>query len=411
MFADTTVAGTYGSLALVGGSWTYTLDQATAQSLDTGDSVTDTITLTASDGTAQNITITVNGTEDVPIVTGTFTGIVAEGDIGDVVTATGTISISPMSTPVTIQPSPTRRLTGTYGSLALVGGSWTYTLDQAAAQSRSMYGDSVTDTITLTASDGTEQNITITVNGTEDAPIVAGTFTGTVAEGDIGDVVTATGTIAISDIDAGDNPAFADTTVAGTYGSLALVGGSWTYTLDQASCAESWITGDTVTDTITLTASDGTAFRTSPSPSTAPRTRPSSPAPSPALSQKAILVISSLPRAPSPSVRYRFRRQPELRRHDGCGHLRFVGAGRCDSWTYTLDQATAQSLDNGDTVTDIITLTASDGTAQNHHHYRQRHRGCAPVVAGTFTGAVAEGDIGDVATATGTIAISDVDTG
>ena len=238
----------------MGGSWTYTLDQAATQSLDTGDTVTDTITLTASDGTAQNITITINGTEDAPVVAGTFTGTVAEGDIGDVVTATGTIAISDVDAgdnPVFANTT----VAGTYGSLALVGGSWTYTLDQAATQSLDA-GDSVTDTITLTASDGTAQNITITVNGTEDAPVVAGTFTGSVTEGDIGDVVTATGTISISDVDTGDNPTFADTTVAGTYGSLALVGGSWTYTLDQAT-AQSLDNGDTVTDTITLTASDG----------------------------------------------------------------------------------------------------------------------------------------------------------
>ena len=235
VFADTTVAGTYGSLALVGGSWTYTLDQAAAQSLDVrATAVTDTITLTASDGTAQNITITVNGTEDAPIVAGTFTGNVAEGDIGDMVTTAGTISISDVDTGD--NPSLRRHdgCNGTYGSLALVGGSWTYTLDQATAQSLDN-GDTVTDTITLTASDGTAQNISITVNGTEDAPVVAGTFTGTVAEGDLGDVVTATGTIAISDVDSGDNPSFADTTITGTYGSLALVGGSWTYTLDQAT--------------------------------------------------------------------------------------------------------------------------------------------------------------------------------
>ena len=232
-FADTTVNGAYGSLALVGGNWTYTLDQATAQSLDDGDIVTDTLTLTASDGTVQNITITVNGTEDAPVVAGTFTGTVAEGDIGDVVTATGTLSISDVDAGDNPSFADTT-VNGAYGSLALVGGNWTYTLDQATAQSLDD-GDTVTDTLTLTASDGTVQNITITVNGTEDAPVVAGTFTGTVAEGDIGDVVTATGTLAISDVDAGDNPAFADTTVNGAYGSLALVGGNWTYTLDQAT--------------------------------------------------------------------------------------------------------------------------------------------------------------------------------
>ncbi|OOE31956.1 hypothetical protein BZG00_16370, partial [Salinivibrio kushneri] len=63
-----------------------------------------------------------------------------------------------------------------------------------------------------------------------------GEFVGSVTEGDVGDAaVTATGTIAISDIDGDDAPSFADTTEAGAYGSLELVNGSWTYTLDQSA--------------------------------------------------------------------------------------------------------------------------------------------------------------------------------
>ena len=54
--------------------------------------------------------------------------------------------------------------------------------------------------------------MTITVNGAEDAPIVSGTVTGAVNEGNVGDPpVTASGTIAISDVDASDTPDFADT--------------------------------------------------------------------------------------------------------------------------------------------------------------------------------------------------------
>ena len=83
VFADTTQVGTYGSLALVGGNWTYTLDQSAGQDLDAGDVVTDTITLTASDSTTQDIVITITGTDDAPVVTGTFTGAVDEGDLGD----------------------------------------------------------------------------------------------------------------------------------------------------------------------------------------------------------------------------------------------------------------------------------------------------------------------------------------
>ncbi|MBC2733979.1 MAG: cadherin-like domain-containing protein, partial [Desulfobacteraceae bacterium] len=44
------------------------LDQAAVQDLDAGDVVTDTITLTASDGTTQDIDITITGTNDGPVI-------------------------------------------------------------------------------------------------------------------------------------------------------------------------------------------------------------------------------------------------------------------------------------------------------------------------------------------------------
>ena len=87
--------------------------------------------------------------------------------------------------------------------------------------------------------------------------MVTGVFTGAVTEGNLGDVTTASGTIAISDVDGDDNPTFADTTVAGSFGSLVLVGGAWTYALDQ-SAVQDLDAGDVVNDTLTLTASDGT---------------------------------------------------------------------------------------------------------------------------------------------------------
>ena len=62
-------------------------------------------------------------------------------------------------------------------------------------------------------------------------------------------MVTATGTLGISDVDADDSPVFNDTTVGATYGSLALVGGNWTYTLNQGA-VQDLDAGDVVTDTI-----------------------------------------------------------------------------------------------------------------------------------------------------------------
>ena len=94
----------------------------------------------------------------------------------------------------------------------------------------------------------------MTVTGTEDAPVVIGIVDGNVTE----DVTsTATGYLAISDVDDGDSPSFADTTKAGTYGSFVLAGGTWTYTLDP-STVQALDAGETVDDTVTFTATDGT---------------------------------------------------------------------------------------------------------------------------------------------------------
>jgi VCBS repeat-containing protein len=63
-----TYAGTFGSLVMDAvGEWAYTLDNtnATVQGLDDGEMVTDLVTVLSLDGTAQIITLTVNGQNEV----------------------------------------------------------------------------------------------------------------------------------------------------------------------------------------------------------------------------------------------------------------------------------------------------------------------------------------------------------
>ncbi|WP_256388316.1 VCBS domain-containing protein, partial [Salinivibrio sp. SS2] len=409
IFADTTETGTYGSLELVNGNWTYTLDQASVQNLDAGDQVTDTITLTASDNTQQTIVITITGSEDAPEVTGEFVGSVTEGNVGDApVTATGTLAISDVDGDDTPTFADTTE-TGTYGSLELVNGNWTYTLDQASVQNLDA-GDQVTDTITLTASDNTQQDIVITITGTDDDPVVSGEFIGSVTEGNVGDAaVTATGTIAISDVDGDDTPTFADTIETGTYGSLELVDGNWTYTLNQAS-VQNLDAGDQVTDTITLIASDGTQqdiVITITGTDDAPEVTgefvssvtESNVGDAP-VTASGTIDITDVDGGDSPT----FADTTEAGTY---GSLEVVNG----NWTYTLDQAAVQNLDAGDQVTDIITLTASDGTQQAIVITITGSED-APEVSGEFVGSVTEGNEGDApVTATGSIAISDVDDG
>ena len=91
-------------------------------------------------------------------------------------------------------------------------------------------GQVVQDSFTFEASDGTTQQVTVTITGAEDASVITGTFTGAVSEDN---VLTATGALAITDADTSDNPVgFAD--VAATagdngYGTFELTGGEVAY--------------------------------------------------------------------------------------------------------------------------------------------------------------------------------------
>ena len=69
VFTAETVVGTLGSLTIAAaGNWTYTADntQSAIQSLGQGETATDTITVSAIDGTTHNIDIVITGINDAP---------------------------------------------------------------------------------------------------------------------------------------------------------------------------------------------------------------------------------------------------------------------------------------------------------------------------------------------------------
>ena len=105
-----------------------------------------------------------------------------------------------------------------------------------------------------------DRAFSVTVTNVNEPAIVTGTVIGTVTEGNVGDAAeTTSGSITISDPDAGDSPGFNNvgpTSGDNVYGSFELNSGTWTYTLDQ-SAVQNLDAGDDVTDTITYTATDG----------------------------------------------------------------------------------------------------------------------------------------------------------
>ena len=73
------MAGTNGDgqfLVESSGAWNYTLDNANGavQALNVGGTLTDTFTVTTIDGTARLVTITIAGSNDAAIISGTAIG-------------------------------------------------------------------------------------------------------------------------------------------------------------------------------------------------------------------------------------------------------------------------------------------------------------------------------------------------
>lgn len=159
------------------GLWAYTVDESNAavQALNVGDTVTDSFIVTSVDGTAQMVTITIHGTNDAAVISGATTGAVTEEGLdqcGDP-RATGTLVAADVdNTPDTFTAvsCPTESDAG-FGTFTMTAaGVWTYKLDDSNCAVQTLEeGDTLTDTFTVTSIDGTEQVVTITIHGANDA--------------------------------------------------------------------------------------------------------------------------------------------------------------------------------------------------------------------------------------------------
>ncbi len=252
----------YGNFEITSNTWTYTLNNghASVQALDVGETLNDTFTFTASDGSTQVVTVTINGAEDAAVIGGTATGSVAEDGT---LTATDTLTITDADTsdnPISFNDVAATLGDNGYGNFEITSNTWTYTLNNGHASVQALdVGETLNDTFTFTASDGSTQVVTVTINGAEDAPVIGGTATGSVAEDG---TLTTSDTLTITDADTSDNPIsfndIAPTLGDNGYGNFEITGNTWTYTLNNGhALVQALDVGETLTDTHTFTASDG----------------------------------------------------------------------------------------------------------------------------------------------------------
>ena len=173
-----TSTGGYGTFTMTAaGVWVYTLDDSNhaVQALNACDTLTDTFTVTTIDGTPQVVTITIDGTNDAAVISGTNTGSVTEAGGDDYGTphATGTLTDTDVDNPSNsfIAVNYPRESDACYGTFKMTAdGVWTYKLDDKNYAVQALDdGDTLTDTFTVKTVDGTPMVVTITIHGSNDA--------------------------------------------------------------------------------------------------------------------------------------------------------------------------------------------------------------------------------------------------
>jgi VCBS repeat-containing protein len=268
-----TFIGAYGTLVLAAnGNYTYT-PGAAAIALTNGQVVNDVFTYIASDGTASDtatLTITVTGLSGAPNAVDDTASTSEDASVSGNVLTNDT---DPEADTLTVTNPGT--YAGTYGTLTLAAnGSYTYAPNAAANGLAA--GQVAQDVFTYTASDGSQSdtaNLTVTVNGLNDAPTIdAG---GTNAEGEVTELPdndpdeddfthSDFGTVAFDDVDLTDTHTASFTPQGGGYyGTFTLdpldqMGDSvgWDFTVDDAAL-ENLSEDQVVTQVYTITIDDG----------------------------------------------------------------------------------------------------------------------------------------------------------
>ena len=227
----------------------------------------DTITYTVSDGELidiETVTVDVVAVNDLPILTsGAQTGFVIEDEM-DTSSASGQVIVTDVEGVLNFTVTGGKA----YGALTLdaLDGTWTYSIDNTLTATQSLSVDEVvTEIYTITATDidgeSVTQDITITINGMNDVPVIRleSQTTGELTEDRI--IIKVIGMVIATDVDSGDSLTYIlDTSDQGVYGSISLFNtltGQWHYTIDNdLEATQALAHGEQVTESFNVIVTD-----------------------------------------------------------------------------------------------------------------------------------------------------------
>ncbi|SDK69957.1 VCBS domain-containing protein [Pseudomonas indica] len=417
-------AGALGTLTIApNGTWTYSVPNAQVQYLKAGETKVETFTVSTLDGTQHTITVTIHGVNDAAVIGGTNTGSVTEdlnvNGQGNLTTG-GSLTVTDADTgeasfQATVTPSA-----GALGTLTIApNGTWTYSVPNALVQYLKA-DETKVETFTVTALDGTQHTVSVTIHGVNDAAVIGGTNTGSVTE-DLNvngqGSLTTGGSLTVTDSDTGEASFQGGVTPsAGALGTLTIApNGTWTYSVPNA-LVQYLKAGEIKVETFTVTTLDGTQNTISVTihgvndaaviggTNTGSVTEDLN-----VNGQGNLTTGGSLTVTDSDTGEASF--QATVTRSAGAlGTLTIAPNG---TWTYSVPNTLVQYLKAGETKVETFTVTTLDGT---QHTVSVTIHGVndAAVIGGTNTGSVTE-DLnvngqGNLTTG-GSLTVTDADTG
>ena len=252
-------------------SWSYSVANAATQYLAQGQTATETFTVSIDDGhggtAQQQITVTVTGTNDVPVIGGVASGAVSEDGSTPNLSTSGALTIADVDQGQSnFAPQESTGGSNGHGNFTLAAdGTWTYAADNSQSAIQQLgAGQSISDSFTAVSSDGSaSQVVTVTITGTNDVPVIGGVATGAVSEDASTPNLSTGGALTIADVDAGQSSFMAQAGTAGSngYGSFNLLAdGNWTYTANNSQAAiQQLAAGQSLSDSFIAVSSDLTA--------------------------------------------------------------------------------------------------------------------------------------------------------
>ncbi len=334
------------------GDWTYTPSSSNplTQGLREGEVVTETFTVGSIDGTSAEVVVTIIGVNDQA----TFPNVIPVS-VDEDATAPITGQITVVDRDAGESEIVASQQVGSLGTFEInADGQWNYTVDNAAADSL-RDGEDFGDFFIVTSLDGTEQDFLVSVIGVNDSAIISGIQSGTTDEDATAPIQ---GQLNVIDVEDGQSRFVADS-FFGEFGTLDIdFNGNWDYVLDNA-LVQDLVDGESVVDNFTVSTVDGTTIEVTVTISgnndvaTFVGTTTGTTTEDATTDVTGTVTVSDVD-----SGQQAVQTQSNVTGNYGTFSVDANGV-----WTFEIDNAAVQGLDEGQSVTDTFNVVSLDDSA------------------------------------------------